>query len=209
MRPSWLTAARDQPHLRHGHDLLAAAAAGAVFGSTAAVAGAGVSDVERRLFEDLYRLPSWLDAGLWAPMQLGNAAAPLAVGAGAWLAWGQWRPAAGSAAVGVGAWWLAKGVKAVVDRGRPAAELPGLVLRASAPVEGLGFVSGHATVAFALATILRPYHSPSWRVAAYTLAAFVAFARVHVGAHLLLDVLGGGALGVLLGAAWHLAVGSP
>ena len=168
-----------------------------------------MSDLERRLFEDLYRLP-----GVAGRRAVGSHAArqrrrPARRGAGAWLVWRQWRPAAGSAAVGVGAWWLAKGVKAVVDRGRPAAELPRLALRASAPVDGLGFVSGHATVAFALATILRPYLSPSWRVGAYTLAAFVAFARVHVGAHLLLDVLGGGALGVLLGSAWHLAVGSP
>jgi undecaprenyl-diphosphatase len=189
--------------------MIAAVAAGAMFGSTAAAAAAGVSGLERRLFEDLYRLPAWLDGVLWAPMQLGNAFAPLAVGAGAWLVWRQWRPAAGSAAVGVGAWWLAKGVKAAVDRGRPAAELPWLDLRASAPVDGLGFVSGHATVAFALVTILRPYYSLSWRIGAYTLAAFVAFARVHLGAHLLLDVMGGGALGVLLGSAWHVAVGSP
>ena len=87
-------------------------------------------------------------------MQLGNALAPLAVAAAAWLDKRQWRPAIGSAAVGVGAWWLAKGVKAVVERGRPAAELPMMELRDSAPVEGLGFVSGHATVAFALATVL-------------------------------------------------------
>ena len=196
---------------RHRHDGIAAAAAGAVLGSTAAAArtGARVSGLERRLFEDVYRLPAWLDGVLWAPMQFGNAFAPLAVGAGAWLVGRQWRPAAGSAAVGVGAWWLAKGVKAVVDRGRPAAELPLVDLRASAPVDGLGFVSGHATVAFALATVLRPYQSWPWRVGAYGLATLVAFARVHIGAHLLLDVIGGGAFGVLLGAVWHLAVGSP
>ena len=74
---------------------------------------------------------------------------------------------------------------------------------------GLGFVSGHATVAFALATVQRPYRSRSWTVGAYALAILVAFARVHLGAHLLLDVIGGAALGVLLGTSWHLAVGSP
>ncbi len=168
-----------------------------------------MTDLERRLFEDLYRLPARLDVALWAPMQLGNALAPLAVAVAAWLDKRQWRPAIGSAAVGVGAWWLAKGVKAVVERGRPAAELPMMELRDSAPVEGLGFVSGHATVAFALATVQRPYRSRSWSLGAYGLAALVAFARVHLGAHLLLDVIGGAALGVLLGTSWHLAVGSP
>ncbi len=40
-------------------------------------------------------------------------------------------------------------------------------------------------------------------------ATVVALARVHIGAHLPLDVVGGAALGVVLGAAWHLAVGIP
>ena len=57
--------------------------------------------------------------------------------------------------------------------------------------------------------MLRPYQSPPWRAASVGLAATVAFARVHVGAHLPLDVVGGAALGVLLGSAWNSAVGSP
>jgi undecaprenyl-diphosphatase len=188
---------------------VAAVAAGATFAGAAAGAAAGVSAVERKLFEGAYAPPAWVDTALWAPMQLGNAIAPVVVGAGAWLAWRDWRPTAGSIGVGLSAWWLAKGVKVIVERGRPAAELPGVTLRSSAPVEGLGFVSGHTTVAFALATVLRPYQTPSWRAASSAAAATVAFARVHVGAHLPLDVVGGAALGILLGSAWNLAVGSP
>jgi undecaprenyl-diphosphatase len=190
-------------------DRAAVVAAGATFAAAASGAAAGVSAVERKLFEGAYTPPAWTDTALWAPMQLGNAIAPLVVGAGAWLAWREWRPAAGSIGVGLSAWWLAKGVKVIVERGRPAAELPGVTLRRSAPVEGLGFVSGHTTVAFALATVLRPYQTRSWRSASSAAAATVAFARVHVGAHLPLDVVGGAALGTLLGSAWNLTVGSP
>ena len=196
-------------HQRRAGAGIAAAVSGVVFAAAARGAAAGVSGPERGLFERAYRPPEWVDTALWAPMQLGNALAPVAVGAGAWAAWRDWRPPVGSAAVGLSAWWLAKGVKVIVERGRPAAELPAFRLRPSAPVEGLGFVSGHTTVAFALATVLRPYQSPPWRAASVGLAATVAFARVHVGAHLPLDVVGGAALGVLLGSAWNSAVGSP
>jgi len=194
---------------RRAGDVIAAAVSGVVFAAAARGASSGVSAPERGLFERAYRTPEWVDTALWAPMQAGNALAPVVVGAGAWAAWRDWRPAAGSAAVGLSAWWLAKGVKVIVERGRPAAELPNVGLRSSAPVEGLGFVSGHTTVAFTLATVLRPYQSPPWRAATAGLAATVAFARVHVGAHLPLDVVGGAALGVLLGSAWNAAVGSP
>jgi glycosyltransferase 2 family protein len=46
-------------------------------------------------------------------------------------------------------------------------------------------------------------------VAVYGLAGVVGVARIHVGAHLPLDVLGGAALGSLMGWTWNLAVGVP
>jgi membrane-associated phospholipid phosphatase len=97
----------------------------------------------------------------------------------------------------------------LVDRGRPGTLLEDVELRAGAPTDGLGFLSGHATVAFALAAILSPYLSHGQRAVAYALAAGVVFARVHIGAHLPLDVIAGAALGALLGWTWHLAVGIP
>ena len=45
-------------------------------------------------------------------------------------------------------------------------------------------------------------------MAAAGLAAFVSFARVHVGAHLPLDVVGGACLGVALGSAANLVLGA-
>ena len=57
-----------------------------------------------------------------------------------------------------------------------------MVRRGGTPTEGLGFVSGHAAVAFALATVVSPYVRREWRWVPFALAAVVAVARVHVGA---------------------------
>jgi len=83
------------------------------------------------------------------------------------------------------------------------------VQRPRAPDDGLGYLSGHATMAFTLAAVLSPYLTRRWRVVAYGLAGAVALARVHLGAHFPLDVVAGAALGYGLGWLWNLAVGVP
>ena len=115
----------------------------------------------------------------------------------------------GAIVAGITAWWLAQVVKAAVDRGRPYSFITDVVQRPRAPDDGLGFLSGHATMAFALAAVLSPYLTRRLRVVAYGLAGAVAFARVHLGAHFPLDVVAGAALGYGLGWLWNLAVGVP
>ncbi len=143
----------------------------------------------------------------WAPMQLGSLAAVPAVALAALVA-RRWRlgPALGSA--GLAAWLLAKVVKRFVERGRPGALVEGVVLR-DAPTGGLGFVSGHAAVAAALAAVAWPYLERRARLAAVGLAALVGLLRMYVGAHLPLDIVGGAALGLSAGAAAHLLLGRP
>ena len=185
-----------------------AVAAGVVLVATA-LAAQGLPDWEESLFRTIHSLPDWLEPVLWLPMQLGAGFAPGLVAAGSWIAWGRWRPTVGAIVAGITAWWLAQVVKAAVDRGRPYSFITDVVQRPRAPDDGLGFLSGHATMAFALAAVLSPYLTRRLRVAAYGLAGAVAFARVHLGAHFPLDVVAGAALGYGLGWLWNLAVGVP
>jgi membrane-associated phospholipid phosphatase len=74
---------------------------------------------------------------------------------------------------------------------------------------GFGYVSGHSSVAFALAAAIAPSLAARWQVVAALLAIVVAFARVYAGAHFPLDVVGGAGLGLLCGTVsrWVFGVG--
>ena len=67
------------------------------------------------------------------------------------------------------------------------------------------FPSGHATAAFAAATMLAGRQRAPW----YVLAALVASSRVYVRMHHASDVIGGAVLGMALGAALRPWVRSP
>ncbi len=98
------------------------------------------------------------------------------------------------------AWVLAKVVKAVVRRGRPAALLGGV--RSRGPESsGLGYLSGHAAVSTALAAAAYPYLGRRGRRLAVASASVVGVSRIYVGALLPLDVAGGVALGLLVDGA--------
>ena len=157
-----------------------------------------------RLVNDLPSVPFGI---VWAPMQLGNLlVVPAAVLAA--LAFRRWRLAAGLALAGAGVYALAKVVKHLVLRGRPSELLDEVVVRGAAP-HGLGFVSGHIAVVTALALVAWPW-LPRWgRWAAGAAVAAVFLTRIYVGAHLPLDMVGGAALGVAVGALVRLALGVP
>lgn len=171
---------------------------GVLLGAAAAVAKAGTPRWERDVFRWAHPVPPWVEAAVWAPMQAGNALAPVAIAPLA-RRFGGRRTALMALGVGWGGWWLAKAVKVRVRRGRPVAVLPPGMVRPSAASEGLGFVSGHSAVAFGWATVLAPHLDQPSESVVYGLALTVACARVMVGAHLPLDVLGGAALGLVLG----------
>jgi membrane-associated phospholipid phosphatase len=144
---------------------------------------------------------------VWPVMQLGNV---LVVPASALVAAAlrHWRLAAGLLLAGVGTYLAAKGIKDVVVRGRPDGLLDGVVVRGAA-ARGRGFLSGHAAVVVTVLTVAWPWLRRPARVAGVLLAAAVCLARVHVAAHLPLDVVGGVGLGLLVGALVRLAVGRP
>jgi undecaprenyl-diphosphatase len=182
-------------------------AAVVVLGASTYVAVTGVPAWEQEIFTWLHDMPSVVDYVLWLPMQAGSAWAPPVAAFIGWRLTRSWRPTVGALVAGWGGWWLAKLVKAQVERGRPSAELPADVVRDTALTEGLGFVSGHSTVAFACAAVLSPYLTRKWRVFGYGLATTVGLSRIVVGAHLPLDVVGGAALGLALAYGWHTAIG--
>jgi membrane-associated phospholipid phosphatase len=144
----------------------------------------------------------------WPVMQLGNfIVIPVAAMAAAVTR--RWRLAVSLLVGGLAAYLIAADVvRRLAPRGRPGALLTDVQERGT-PAGGLGFVSGHAAVATALAAIAWPYLGRRWRVVVVSAAVLVALARVYVGAHLPLDVLGGAALGLAVAGAVRLIFGRP
>jgi undecaprenyl-diphosphatase len=182
------------------------------------VAGAGVlawtavrasrarpSELELASFDAVNGLPDAISAPLWPVMQLGALAAVPVVAGSVWLA-GDRRRAKRLLTGGTATWVLAKVVKRFVGRGRPAAMVPGVHIRGGVQ-SGSGFLSGHAAIAAAMATGVRPIVPTATPVLA-ALAGTVGFSRIYVGAHLPLDVVGGAALGVIVDATIELVLPS-
>jgi membrane-associated phospholipid phosphatase len=186
--------------------VLLAAAVGLLLISAIPIDPNRVGSLERSVFHSINDLPSSLYWPVWLIMQLGNIVAVLAAGIAALLA-RRVRVSVDLVLAGTAAWLLAKVVKQAVYRGRPGQLLADVVLR-HAPAAGYGFVAGHAATAFALATAIFPYVGRRTRWIVMSLAVVVCFGRVYVGAHLPLDVVGGAALGVAVGACVHVLLGS-
>jgi glycosyltransferase 2 family protein len=168
-------------------------------------AGGHVPAAERWTFEVINGLPDALWPIVWTPMQLGSLAGALVVVLVIQVVGRNVRLTVAALTAGLVAWWSAKGVKAFVSRARPGALLNDVRLHEHA--SGLGYVSGHSAVAFALAAVVAPSVPSRWRPAVFALAALVAFARVYAGAHLPLDSIGGAGLGLLVGTLSRWAFG--
>jgi undecaprenyl-diphosphatase len=167
-----------------------------------------VPEVEVRVFSALNGLPDPLWPFVWAPVQLGSfVGSLLVVGVTAGVT-RRPRLTASALLASQGAYWGAKAVKHVAARARPVDVLARVRVRERAT--GLGYVSGHSAVAFALAAVLVAECPGAWRVVPLTLAGTVAIGRVYAGVHLPLDVVGGVGLGILAGVAsrWALGLGA-
>jgi membrane-associated phospholipid phosphatase len=112
------------------------------------------------------------------------------------------------AAAAAGAGILANLVKVLVGRARPKLFFAEEPFYGAAPLsvgyDFNSFPSGHAATAFATAAALW-FLLPSGRWLWAALAVAVAVTRVVLGSHFLADVLAGGALGMLCGAALTLS----
>jgi undecaprenyl-diphosphatase len=102
---------------------------------------------------------------------------------------------------------LSYGLRDWIDRRRPPLVYPEPKPLVHVPHSG-SFPSGHATAAFACATVLA-WRAPRLAFPSYVLAGAIAWSRVYVGVHWPLDVLGGTALGILVATALLMLVAIP
>ena len=182
----------------------------AVTALSAVVAASGtVGPAERAVFAVVNGWPEGLRPVLWPAQLLGVLGVPLLVAAVA-LALRRWRLAAALVLLVPAKLVVEKDVlKELVHRERPGTTIPGAVLR-DVPSAGPSFPSGHAIIAFGIVVLLAPYLRHRWQLAlAVCLAVLNGLARIYLGAHSPLDVVGGAAAGVALGAALSLLVGVP
>jgi membrane-associated phospholipid phosphatase len=194
------------PRRRRLRDVILLASGAAGFAVTATFAAReSISERERAIFRaanDLSQLPY---RAVWVPMQYGTFGTVFGL-AGLALVKRRPRLAVGLLLGGTSAYVVAKVTKRSVGRGRPASELEDVTIRGKEEGD-LGFPSGHAAVSAALTAAAVPFVSTPVGALVAGLAAFVSFARMHVGAHLPLDVAGGACLGVAVASAVNLTLG--
>jgi undecaprenyl-diphosphatase len=200
---------RARPHgLRRRVDAVAAVVGVALFAPAAAIARDGtVGNAEATVFRAINGLPEALYPFANAAQFLGV----LGVGPVVALAALVWRrPRLALAAL------VVTGLKLVVERRivwplvfrtRPGTSTPGAIVRGDTPITGASFVSGHVIVVTALAWVVMPYLPARWRWAPWTVVAVVALARIYLGAHNPLDVVGGVGMGLAVGGVTNLVVG--
>jgi membrane-associated phospholipid phosphatase len=190
-------------------DAIAVGLGVAVFVPCALVASNGrVGPLERRIFEAVNGVPSFLSA----PMRLIQFLGVLGIG-----------PAVALVAIVMRRYRLAVAAALItvlkllaerliwnllaIHRERPGTTVPGAIVRGGSPASGVSFVSGHVMLATALAWAITPYLGGRWRLAPWAVVVAVAFARIYLGAHNPLDVLGGAGVGLAIGGCANLVVG--
>jgi undecaprenyl-diphosphatase len=144
--------------------------------------------------------PDAVAMALYPVMQLGTVWAPIGVGIAIGIARRDHRLALVTVGAGLATWFAAKGVKQVVERGRPLVYLPEIHVREGSGA-GLGFISGHSAVAAVCATIAAAVMPRRLRWIPALLAGTVGIARIVHGVHLPADVVGGWAFGAVIGFA--------
>lgn len=188
------------------------AAAGAItVALTVVLARRPPSSLERAVARAIFDLPGWFTPVLELVMQVGSRPAIIVVALIALAVGRHVLPAAVVGASGVAAWYLSDVLQGIVGRERPTTASLGRTVRAT--VENGAFPSTHTSIAAALAAaailnvsvpllariasraLLRKRLPWVLALACIAAALLTAVARVHLGVHWPLDVIGGAGLG--------------
>lgn len=178
---------------------------GLAIASSIALAGSYAIAVQRPVPKWELQHTEWINSApdaiadvLYPIMQLGTLAGPAIVAVGIAAVRRDWLLSGATMLAGLAAWFGAKGVKRVVERERPLGFITDIIIREGNGT-GLGFVSGHSAVAATAAVMAMAALRGRWRLIPPVLAFLVGIARVVHGVHLTADIVGGWALGVLIG----------
>ena len=168
-----------------------------------AVRDGSVGGPEREVFRAVNGLPDWLRQPLWLFQQMGNLAVAFLVVLLVAALLRSWRLVLAAVVAVVAKLGLERVVKSLVERRRPGSSIGDVVFHGHVPQQGLSFVSGHAVITTAMATALMAVLPRRWRPVPWVLVALNGFGRVYAGAHAPLDVVGGVALGLVIGGGLY------
>ena len=199
-------------HATSGRLAASAVASAVAIASGLVASGGDVPGWEAEIFHTVNDLPDAIRPVMWVFQLAGLLLVPLLVALVA-LARHRVRLAAGLVVLVPLKLVAEKAVvKQLVERDRPGTSICELDTTCGnfrdVPLEGLSFVSGHAVIAWGVVALLWPYLSTGWRWIATLIAALNAVARVYLGAHNPLDVVGGAAIGVVLGVVLTMMLGA-